>query len=355
MKEALDFLPLGVFVLDNRLQVVWANVNIERYFGIPSADLEGRDKRALIRNRIAEIFEDPEEFEQRVLATYDNNTYVEKFLCHVLPGPNRVERWLEHFSQPIYSGVFAGGRIELYTDVTERIAADEHIGWLSSQLMRVQEREKTRIARDLHDELGQGLVAQKIMLENLVEALRADGNQTDVVRRLEVVIRELSRLSHEVRRISSDLMPTMLEPLGLQETMLWLRKHYEGLYQLKIDFQTIGFGPERLPARLELMLFRIFQEALNNIVKHAGATTVEAKLLYNYPRVIASIRDDGRGFQQGHMTHGLGLRFMRQRVAEMGGSIKIKSAPGEGTLIRVEIPYYGKGHHQENEAPAPAE
>lgn len=123
--DVIDASPVGVFLLDKNFRVVWVNEALERFFGLQRDEVIGRDKRELIREQIRYIFEDPETFADTVLATYDSNTYVEKFECHVLPHSGREERWLEHWSQPIQSGFYAGGRVEFYYDITDRKQAEE--------------------------------------------------------------------------------------------------------------------------------------------------------------------------------------------------------------------------------------
>lgn len=123
--DVLDSSAVGIFVLDADFRIIWINWAIERYFDLKRKSVLGKDKRRLIRDRIKNIFEHPESFAERVLATYDNNTYIESFECHVLPDSNREERWLEHWSQPIASGIYAGGRIEHYYDITGRRQAEK--------------------------------------------------------------------------------------------------------------------------------------------------------------------------------------------------------------------------------------
>jgi PAS domain S-box-containing protein len=106
---------------------VWVNQATEQYFGLDREEIIGRDKRRLIREQIAEIFAEPDRFADRVIATYDDNTYTEEFECHVLGGDGREERWLEHWSQPIESGLYAGGRIEHYTDITDRVTREREL------------------------------------------------------------------------------------------------------------------------------------------------------------------------------------------------------------------------------------
>ena len=120
ISSVIDEAAVGVFVLDSSFDVVWIDETIEEYFGIGRAAVVGRDKRTLIEESIGDRFADPETFSETVLATYDDNTYVEQFECRITAGDGREERWLEHRSKPIESGRYAGGRIELYYDITDR-------------------------------------------------------------------------------------------------------------------------------------------------------------------------------------------------------------------------------------------
>ncbi len=118
LEDVIGSSAVGVFILDAGLRVVWVNNALKRYFGLQHEDIIGSDKRKLIREKIAGIFEHPEEFSQKVLSAYKTNNCIETFECHVLPGPGREERWLFHWSQPITAGLYAGGRVEHYTDIT---------------------------------------------------------------------------------------------------------------------------------------------------------------------------------------------------------------------------------------------
>ena len=118
--DVLDVAGVGVIVLDEDFDVAWINDVTERYFGIDRASVVGRDKRRLVEEHIADVVEDSAGFAETVLATYDDNTDAEQFDCHVVPDDGREERWLDHRSKPIESGAYAGGRVELYYDVTAR-------------------------------------------------------------------------------------------------------------------------------------------------------------------------------------------------------------------------------------------
>jgi len=137
--DVFDNSTVSVLILDEAFKIVWINEATERYFGILREDVLGKDKRDLIRNEIKYIFEDAEHFEERVLYTYDNNIFTERFECHVLPDDDRKDRWLEHWSQPINEGLFSGGRIEQYMDITKR------------KRLENAEQEEQRFAQALHE------------------------------------------------------------------------------------------------------------------------------------------------------------------------------------------------------------
>ncbi|MHC4092578.1 MAG: PAS domain-containing protein, partial [Planctomycetota bacterium] len=118
--DVIDSAAVGIFILDSAFNVVWANRALGTFFDIRRDELIGKDKCQLIRQRIQHVFENPGHFAEKVLATYASNTYTERFECHVLPAEGRQERWLEHWSKPIRTGLYAGGRVEVYLDTTER-------------------------------------------------------------------------------------------------------------------------------------------------------------------------------------------------------------------------------------------
>lgn len=120
MNDVLDSSNIGTLILDAQLRVVWMNQAFEHYFGLNRATLIGQDMRPIMTRQISRIFAEPEQFAVRIAATYAQNTYVENFECHVQPDPQRDECWLEHWSHPIKTGLYAGGRLEHYYDITAR-------------------------------------------------------------------------------------------------------------------------------------------------------------------------------------------------------------------------------------------
>lgn len=124
-EDVLDNTDVGIFVLDDEFDVAWANSTVEEYFGLDRESVVSEDKRTLVEDRIRHLVDDSGTFAETVLETYDDNTYEEEFTCHVTPGADREERHLQHRSRPIESGLYAGGRVELYYDVTERTEREE--------------------------------------------------------------------------------------------------------------------------------------------------------------------------------------------------------------------------------------
>ena len=125
--DVLDTSAVGIFILDPEFKVAWINRALEKYFGIKREDVIGKDKRQLIQSGMKSIFEDPDTFTEKIFAVYDNNNYIENFECHILPGKDREDRWLSHWSQPITEGLYKNGRIEQYTDITRRKKAGEDL------------------------------------------------------------------------------------------------------------------------------------------------------------------------------------------------------------------------------------
>src|SRR4030065_430786 len=147
-----------------------------------------------------------------------------------------------------------------------------------------------------------------------------------------------------MRQLSMELRPTMLDDLGLIPTLRWYIQNFSNRLNIYSNFETMGFE-EKLPSQSETEFYRIIQEALNNIAKHAQADRVEISLVRRDSRILASIQDNGKGFDLDKVLHpesterGFGIIGMEERVSLLGGEIDIQSRPGSGTLIHIEIPH----------------
>ncbi len=228
--------------------------------------------------------------------------------------------------------------VELQKEIAERRRVEVEIRHLSSRLITSVEEGKKQLARDLHDEFGQTLAALHMNAETLQGSI--PGEFETQKEGISDLIGLIEQLGDKIRSISSDLRPDLLDDLGLVPTLEWYIKEFsEQKPDIRVDFQAIGFKKRRLSSERELVLYRIFQESINNVVKHAKAKTVDVTLTYSHPNVIFIIKDDGVGFdEQTRGRDGIGLLGMRERIVSMSGQIDIRSAVSKGTTIRVELP-----------------
>lgn len=228
---------------------------------------------------------------------------------------------------------------ELRQAMDELGAARERLRGLSRRLLEVQETERKGLARELHDDIGQGLTALKLNLEGVQRAREPGVLEARIADALEAVRHTIDR----VRQLSLNLRPLQLDDLGLAAA---LRSHLDrqaGLARLAAHIE-IEAAPGKLAPEVETACFRVAQEAINNIVRHAAAGNVWLRLFAAGERLALSVRDDGRGFdvaaaqRRAAAGESLGVVSMEERVALAGGSLQIHSAPGEGTVVVASFP-----------------
>jgi len=216
-------------------------------------------------------------------------------------------------------------------EVTE---ARQELKDLSAKLVATQENERKSISRDLHDAVGQSMSAVQFELHDLALALRP--YDKDLRERVDRVREMVESSLAVIRNMALLLRPAMLDDLGLAAALGWLAREISRPTGLHIQVQADDLPPD-LPDEHKTCVFRIVQEALHNIQKHANANAVEITVRASDSWLSVTVQDDGRGFQQGR-SHGLGLTGMHERAESLGGSVKITSGPGKGTLIEVALP-----------------
>lgn len=217
----------------------------------------------------------------------------------------------------------------------------EQLRVLNSRLTEVKEAEHKQLARELHDELGQSLTAIYINLMAIKKELngRFSGN---LIERIDETEKLTAQTLDQVREMSLNLRPPMLDDLGLIPTLQWYIKRFEKRVQIE-TILTIGPQVSRLSAEVETTLFRIVQEALTNVAKHAKADTVHINLMKNRGEIYLEITDDGIGFNLDEVVNpsnlllGTGLLGIRERVLLLNGQVTIYSSPGDGTTISVKV------------------
>jgi len=215
---------------------------------------------------------------------------------------------------------------------------------LSARVLEAREEEKTRIARELHDELGQLLTALKMDLAWLRERLPEAG--TELAARADGMSALLDRTVSSSRRIAADLRPLMLDDLGLAEAAQWLVDDFGKRSGVRLEMRV----PEQaefdaLAKGAATAVYRAIQESLTNIARHSGAKNAWVLLAQENGEVLVEIEDDGRGVTPGDLAKAssLGLKGMRERVAYYGGSLEVARAPRGGTRLRVRMPLASRG------------
>jgi PAS domain S-box-containing protein len=208
---------------------------------------------------------------------------------------------------------------------------------LSRRLVETQESERRKIARELHDEASQALASLRFGLRLLEREIDEGGSVTgrvaELMQRTDAVIDGLHRLA-------ADLRPPSLDPLGLEAALRQYSRSAGSKFGLAVRFKARGFTSERLPTMVETALYRVVQEAMANVVRHARATRVDVLAERHGDRVIVMVEDDGVGFEPDQVQRGdhFGLLGMRERAEALGGSLTVESAPGAGTTVVVEVP-----------------
>jgi len=238
------------------------------------------------------------------------------------------------------------GVVVVNQDITDRKQKEQlleesenRLHQLSSRLLTLQEDERKRIAREIHDGIGQSLSAIKFRLEN---ALQQNGR--DKTTALEELVPLLRGCIEEARRMQTDLRPALIDDLGILPTLNWFCREFEKTYgHIRIE-KHLSLQEQEVPDLLKIVIFRILQEAMNNIAKHSKATRVDLSLRKMDDSVEMAVQDDGEGFDfhvilsRGSLERGMGLDSMRERAELSGGFFTIDSAQGKGTTVRATWP-----------------
>jgi PAS domain S-box-containing protein len=261
---------------------------------------------------------------------------------------------VRHTSQVIIAHRNEAGQVEtlstILRDITEQVQtaqalneSHDELRRLSGLLVTIQEEERRRIALDLHDGLGQSLSLIKLSVENIAEQV-ADGTIDTALASLQQTIAHIKEALLEVRRVSTELRPSILDDLGILPTLSWFFREFEAVCGHIAVEKMLLVSEQEVPEPLKITLYRIIQEATNNILKHAAAGRVRISLYRADDKLHLLIQDNGRGFDPASIVvspgdcRGLGLVSMRERAALSGGSYHLESSPESGTSIRVSWP-----------------
>jgi two-component system CheB/CheR fusion protein len=231
-----------------------------------------------------------------------------------------------------------GAYESLSREVFERRQTDDARVQLMRLLVSAQEDERRRIARDLHDQLGQQLTALRLRLETIRGRVGKDADASAQVEQTQAIALQIES---DIDFLARELRPVSLDDIGLKDTLAEYVKSWAVHFDIPAEFHSTGLDSARLTPDIETNLYRIAQEALNNIYKHARATRVDVILERRDGHAVLIIEDDGVGFTpdtQANLNHGIGLVGMRERATLIGGALEIESTLGEGTTLFARIP-----------------
>jgi two-component system sensor histidine kinase UhpB len=242
------------------------------------------------------------------------------------------------------------GHLGIQRDITDRHLAAEEIARsraelraLAARLESIREEERTRIARELHDELGQTLTGLKLDLAWLERRLNRH-SQAELVDRCANLLSRFDGVMVSTRRIITELRPSVLDQLGLADAIEWQTHEFAARTGLVLDL-AIDCESEQPTDAVASAVFRMLQEALTNVAKHANATRVRVALRVEPERLLLDVSDDGRGITRDELrgAHSLGLLGLRERALALGGTVTITPNPRGGTTVALRIPLNGNG------------
>jgi len=337
--DILDALPFYVLLIDEHHYILQANNAVRAQLGVEPKDIVGKYCPKVIHGLDEPFYACP--LEEAV----EKGQAVEREAFD--PGSGR---WVYSAIYPTRGMTQDGRRIffHMVTDITERKEAEEQLRAsreqlrsLSAYLDSVREEERRSMAREIHDELGQILTALKIDLSWLTK--RFNKEQELMLEKTKSMYELVDTAIQTVKRISAELRPGILDDLGLAAALEWQAGEFERLTEIKCEFSSnpkdIVLEQDRSTA-----IFRIFQETLTNVVRHANATKVKASLKEEASKIVLRIRDNGKGIEKKQISDpkAFGLIGMRERARFWGGEVKISGTPGKGTTVVVSIPLIDK-------------
>ena len=360
--DVLDTSQVGICILDSNLRIVWVNQALERYFCIPREELIDNDEFQLVNMRIKHIFEDPQAFTQGILIGHEHYDKEQRFECHILPNEHRQERWLEYWSQPIRTGLYAGGRISQYYDITDRHRAEETL--IQAQKMEAVGQLTGGVAHDFNNLLtiisGNMQILEQYFEDDPLCRKLIQGAENASKRGAELI----NKLLIFSRR--QDLRPKAID---LNDLVVNITELLHRTLGENIEIETMCgedlWKAQADPVQVETSLLNLAINA-RDAMPQGGKLTIEfsnARIDESYAArhvevlpgdyVMLAVTDTGTGMSNDVMDHafepfyttkkagkgsGLGLSMVYGFVKQSAGHIKITSEPNQGTSVNIYLP-----------------
>ncbi|MBA7685651.1 hypothetical protein ES703_94076 [subsurface metagenome] len=345
--------PIATFVIDKGHKITHWNTAIESLSGISAQEIVGTDKQWQAfytekRPTMADLIVDGTSAEE--IEAYYQGKYKESYLIDgayeaddFFPELGDHGKWLHFTASPMKNedGEIMGA-IETLQDTTEEKQLQENMHFYAQLITKAQEEERKRLARDLHDEVSSSLLLLTQRLDATILSNRPRQSQA-LKEKLETLHSQAVEALEYVRHYAQDLRPRILDDLGLLPALEWMAEDMEKNYGTKAHVEVIG-NARSLPTEVQLLLFRIAQEALTNIRRHAKASTAMVKLEFGDDTIMMTVSDNGKGFELPPRIEDLasvgrlGLMGISERARLLHGTLEIKSEPNKGTQVVVKLP-----------------
>jgi PAS domain S-box-containing protein len=337
-RSLFNRIPIGLYRTTPEGSILDVNPAMLDILGYP-------DQEALLRIEAPEIYVDPDD-RQQFQRLLEEKGSVHDFMVQLRRHDKRpiwvnINATIVHDAnsqKTYYEGAMA--------DITDRRASEERIHELSQQLMQAQENERQMLSRELHDTVAQDLSVAKMTCDVIYnEKLN---NRPMEIRHIQDISGVLNKTIQGVRNMAYELRPPGLENLGLVETIYRFCEEFTQMWGLPVDFQAAGLKNLKLDYGIQINLYRLVQEGLTNIRKHAAADQVTVRLAAAFPNIILRVEDNGRGFDVQARSAAIGqekrmgLRSMQERATLLNGEMKLQSKPGQGTKVFIKLPFAEK-------------
>jgi len=333
-RELFEVAPDAIWVHDLKGNIIKANKAAEKLTGLSAEELAGGNVQTLLSEEGLRL---AKEVRRRLVK---GEAVAQPYEQHLIR-KDGTEAILRLTTSPIFSNGQLIAFQNIARDITEEKRMQENLRYYLQEITRAQEEERRRIARELHDSTAQTLIALLHQLENLLgDKAKLPVREAKALWGFYEQIRDVLR---EVRRFSRDLRPSILDDLGLLPALEWVTGELNKEYGVETTLQVVG-DVRRFSQEAELILFRIVQEALRNVAKHAQASKAEVKIEFEKQKTRVTVSDDGIGFELPESlgdlpyTGKLGLAGMQERVQLLGGNLKLKSKLGKGTTVVATAP-----------------
>jgi PAS domain S-box-containing protein len=334
LRAILDASPVGIALVKNRV-IHWANRSLHSILGYK----EG----ALVESSTLGLFPDSHEYDRVGAELYpmiQEKGFAQLEIQFITKDGHPIRCDLRAKALDVFDP--SKGIIIAAMDLTERKRAEARIDTLAHQLLNAQEEERRMISRELHDRLAQDLSSLKIGVDTLFDGCADPAPESR--HRIMALSQSLQDTILAVRDLSYELRPPALNDLGLVQTVFHYCMDFQEKTGVQVDFFSAGIDEKRLDPDAQINLYRMVQEALNNIKKHAEAGNAVVRMVACSPHLILRIEDDGKGFdvtkRLALLTNErrMGLRSIEERVKHLKGKMTLRSAPGRGTRVLVELP-----------------